>query len=748
MIDDEASGRFAGRLSAFLYLLSGGMSLLAALLLPVPPHGDRTALLAVAAFTLGAGVVIKSLPWHRWPAWTSLLLLPPTFVLIALNNGFEGNDGFRYASFFFITFAWIGLTQRRGTSVAVAPLAAAAYLIPLAVGNEWSWLTASSALYVLSGCVLLGEAVAWVSDELRRSRQSDHDHERSILKLFSENPQPMWVFDQATLRFLEVNDAAIAHYGYTRDEFLAMQITDIRPEADVPDLLAELATQTEIARTGTRQHRLKDGRTIDVQATAHALVFDGVDSVLVAIHDITERNRLENQLRYRAFHDSLTQLANRSLFGDRVEHAIARLARAEESIAVVVLDLDGFKTINDSLGHTAGDQLLMAAAQRLENQLRPGDTAARLGGDEFAVLLEDITSFEKVAALAERLLEVFCEPFAVAGKQLLVTASLGVALNRPGDGAEELVRNADMAMYLAKGAGKACFRIYEPEMHEAALARLDLEAELRHALADDQFVVHYQPTVELDSGMVCGFEALVRWEHPERGLLAPAEFIPVAEETGLIVELGRWVLGQAAGQAQRWQTAHPDLELGMAVNLSPRQFRDPRLIDDVAAVLVGSGLDPHSLTLEITEGVLADDRESAVASLYALKSLGVRVALDDFGTGYSSLGRLRELPIDVLKIDKAFIDGVATETESTGLVEAILRMAETLSLDTIAEGVEEPDQADQLAALGSRLVQGYLYSRPLPAAQIPELLRGHAQGLAVRHGQAADQIVEPVVHER
>ena len=399
-----------------------------------------------------------------------------------------------------------------------------------------------------------------------------------------------------------------------------------------------------------------------------------------------------------------------------------------------MLDLDGFKTINDSLGHTAGDQLLVAAAQRLQNQLRPGDTAARLGGDEFAILLEDVAGLDEVEALAERLLDVFREPFAIAGKHLLVTASLGVAMNRPGEGAEELVRNADMAMYLAKSEGKACYRIYEPEMHDAALARLDLEAELRAALTAGQFVVHYQPTVRLGTGTVCGFEALVRWEHPERGLLPPADFIPIAEETGLIVELGRWVLNQACMQARAWQTENPDLELSIAVNLSPRQFRDPRLIDDVAAVLVSSGLAAKALTLEITESVLLDDREAAVACLYRLKALGVRVALDDFGTGYSSLGRLRELPIDVLKIDKAFIDGVATDVESSGLVEAILRMAETLALDTIAEGVERSDQAAQLAHLGSELVQGYLYSRPLPAAQIPEFLRGRGHSVDVVPG--------------
>jgi len=720
--------RFAGRLSAILYLLSGGLLVLLMLLLPSPAGADRTAQLALALTAIGTGVVIAVLPWSRWPVWSSLFLLPPTFLLIALNNLASGAGGFRYSTFFFVTFAWIGLTQRRWMSLAFAPLAAVAYLVPLAIGGRWTSLTASSVFYVLPACIVVGEAIAWVSDRLRRSEADVRDSERSFRMLFSENPQPMWVFDRVTHHFLEVNAAAVEHYGYARREFLGMRLEDITvDDAPVPDPGARGADDDI---TAVLHHRIKDGRVLDVDVTSHRLPFAGADAVLVAVQDVTERNRLERQLRYRAFHDSLTQLANRALFADRVEHALARQTREGQSIAVVVLDLDGFKTINDSLGHTAGDQLLVAAAQRLQNQLRPGDTAARLGGDEFAVLLEDVTEIEDVIPLAERLLEVFGEPFSIASKQLSVSASVGVTLNRTGDGPEELVRNADMAMYRAKAEGKACVRVFEPGMHDEALARLDLEAELRRALHGAQLVVHYQPTVRLGSGEVCGFEALVRWDHPARGLLSPAEFIPVAEETGLIVDLGRWVIRQACAAGSRWRDEHPGLDLGMAVNLSPRQLLDRRLIGDIADALRTTGLDARALTIEITESGLLVDRDAAVARLVELKALGVRIALDDFGTGYSSLSRLRELPIDVLKIDKAFVDGVATNSESTGLVHAILRMAETLGLDTIAEGVEYPEQAAQLQRLGSEYVQGFLFSAPLPDTSVSVYLAAQTRAVA------------------
>jgi diguanylate cyclase (GGDEF)-like protein/PAS domain S-box-containing protein len=600
-------------------------------------------------------------------------------------------------------------------------LAIAAGLIGTYIGQPE--VHALSALMVI-GVAFIAQMLAGKVAEQRRSAAELQASEADFRQLFAANPQPMWVFDAETLAFLEVNEAAIRHYGYSRQEFLARRVVDIRPTSDVRASRSHLEGHDRDPVQGEWRHVLKDGRIIDVEVRSHRFAFESRPAILAAVQDVTERNSLQAALQHQAFHDSLTNLANRALFSDRVEHAIERGARDSTTVGVLLLDLDGFKTVNDSLGHTAGDELLVAVAQRLRTVLRPSDTAARLGGDEFAVLLEDLVGADEAREVAERVIDALGHPFALAGTEVVVQASIGITVaGHVGADPEALLRNADAAMYSAKNQGKGCYRLFEPAMHSAAVARLQLEGDLRQAVEAGEFVLHYQPVVSLDAGRVVALEALVRWQHPTRGLLPPADFIPIAEDNGLIVQIGRWVLDTACRQARAWQEAHPELCLTVAVNVSPRQLADPALVDDVRRALANSGLAPETLTLEITERVLIDDTGGATARLGELKDTGVRLAIDDFGIGYSSLSALQRLPVDTLKIDKAFIDDVTTGVEADALVQAILRLARTFHLVTIAEGVERTDQVRRLEELGCDQIQGFCFSRPVPGDRVEALLR-------------------------
>ena len=480
---------------------------------------------------------------------------------------------------------------------------------------------------------------------------------------------------------------------------------------------------------GTLRSRLRhgDGRWCYVETVAENRFADpAVEGLVLNLRDVSERKEFEEQLRHQAFHDSLTGLANRALFEDRLRHALARTIRTGRTLAVLFLDVDDFKTINDSLGHRTGDILLNAAASRIDSMVRPGDTAARLGGDEFAVLVESVDSHEEAHRIARRILQALTAPVTIDQHDLTLTASIGIAFGHELVQAGDLLRNADMAMYAAKEAGKGSIKAFEQAMHHRALRRLELRGELQRALINDEFEVDYQPIVSLQTGSTVGIEALVRWQHPTRGRLGPDQFIPLAEESGLIVSLGRWVLEQACADTREWTLALDRCEpFFVSVNVSIRQLRERDFPDIVADVLDRTALDHASLVLEITEGLLADDPQAVIGQLEALKTLGLRIAIDDFGTGYSALSQLQDLPIDILKIDKAFIDRLELENHETNLVQGIINLGDSLQLDVIAEGIEQPHQADRLKAMRSSLAQGFFFSPPIRRDATLALLQTH-----------------------
>ncbi|MFN0091793.1 MAG: putative bifunctional diguanylate cyclase/phosphodiesterase [Acidimicrobiales bacterium] len=544
-------------------------------------------------------------------------------------------------------------------------------------------------------------------DQLNALERRKDDRFRSLV----QNATDLIVVTDEAGGVLYVTPSIEAILGRPAEEVLGADLRRHLHPGDLVEMVEGSVTARFAHADGSWRHL--DGTTVDLRDDP------SVQGFVWNLRDLTEQRALEGQLAHQALHDPLTGLANRVLFRDRTEQALARAARSRRAVTVLFLDLDGFKTINDSLGHDAGDEVLITVAERCKTCLRPGDTFARLGGDEFAVLLEDgdRSAGELVAG---RIIEAIGRNVPVAGKEAPLSVSIGVAAGRSGPmSVDELLRNADTAMYAAKAEGKAVYRVFRPEMHEAAQARLELSAELRHAVARDELVLHYQPTVSLDDTRIDGFEALLRWRHPTRGLVAPLEFIPLAEETGAIIEIGAWVLDRACEEAAR--LAH--LGLSMNVNLSPKQLAHKGLVGLVREVLERHRLDPGLLVLEITESTLMHDTDLAVAKLHELRRLGVRLAIDDFGTGYSSLNYLRLLPIDILKIDKAFVDSASSgNAQGEAFIQAMVKLGHTLELKTVAEGIETADQAAQLREVGCTAGQGYFYARPMPAERIDDVL--------------------------
>jgi diguanylate cyclase (GGDEF)-like protein/PAS domain S-box-containing protein len=510
-------------------------------------------------------------------------------------------------------------------------------------------------------------------------------------------------------------------------------LDDIRVLDNFPQEIGKRVT-TEILADLERDHMWTgelaairhDGLVVPMQAQLIHHVDTRGDAAFISavLRDLSDRKRIESQLAHQATHDPLTGLPNRALLIERLTRALERARRHNTRVAVLFLDLDHFKVVNDSLGHEAGDQVLIALAARLRRSLRPGDTVARFGGDEFVVLCADLVHHLDAAAVAERMRAVVSGPLPVGDSEVFVGVSAGIVLT-DGETSDPgaLIRDADAAMYRAKERGRSRFEIFDHAMRTEAVDRLDTESSLRRAEERGELQVRYQPIVSLKSGTVVGVEALLRWEHPERGLLGPQEFIGVAEETGLIVPMGAWVLERACHQVTRWHAALPDLEpLHISVNLSGRQLGHPTLAADVEAILTETGIAPGSVELEITESVLVDDIEASSETLRALKALGVKLVVDDFGTGYSSFSYLRRFPVDVLKVDRSFVADLGASPDDAAIVTAIVSLAHTLGLQAVAEGVERPEQLAELRRVGCDLAQGYLFSRPGTGDDIQTLL--------------------------
>jgi diguanylate cyclase (GGDEF)-like protein/PAS domain S-box-containing protein len=541
--------------------------------------------------------------------------------------------------------------------------------------------------------------------------------ETSFRLLFDSNPVPMIVCALEDERIVGVNDAAVQHYGHSRAEFEKLTIRSLQAFESEPPWAGDRSSDEQTARTW--KHVKADGTLIDLAIYSRQLVYNDKPAVLLALMDITERKRAEARLAFMAQHDSLTGLPNRNLFRQQMDDVLLHTRRSAEKVAVLVLGLDNFKAVNDTLGHGVGDKLLRGVAKRLRSTLRDEDALARLNSDEFAIIQSGLTRPENAVLLSKRLLEAISDPYLLDGHSVVIGASIGIAM-APGDGedSEKLLKNADLALSRAKNDSRGTFSFFEAEMDARAQSRRKIEIDLRDAIQNDLLRPYYQPLIDLATGRITGFEALVRWPHPERGMISPAEFIPVAEDTGLINALGGLMLRRACMDAALWPDA-----VRVAVNLSPLQFRSGNLLPRVMDTLKQSGLPAKRLELEITETLLLEKSSQVLATLHALRALGVRISMDDFGTGYSSLSYLRSFPFDKIKIDQSFVRDLGANRDAQAIVRSIVSLGIGLGVTITAEGVETEAELSCLRSEGCHEGQGFLFSHARPNEEIVGLLR-------------------------
>lgn len=658
--------------------------------------------------------------------------------MAAVRSALKANESIRHT--WINGFLWTSITYFAGASAAavIAKLmgTAGAYAILITAPIiAIVYFTYRTYLKNVEASQAQAEAAQRHVEEMSRQMT---EQERISRRLQESEEQFRNAFDHAAGmalvgtdgRWMQVNNSLCSMLGYTEEELMVVRLHDITNPEDLGHELVNLDKLMSGALSISQlEKRLRHKTGRDVWVLTSASVVRGSSGepthFIFQIQDITERKRAEEQVHFAAFHDALTGLPNRVLLSERMSLAVERAKRKRDyQFAVLFIDLDRFKVINDSLGHPAGDQLLVEIARRLESCLRSTDTVARLGGDEFAILLDGTEGAYYPTIVAERVQEKLSLPFDLGGHEVYTSASIGIAFSITGyDSPDDILRDSDTAMYRAKANGKARHEVFDREMHTRAVVQLKLENDLRRAVERKEFEVHYQPVIDMTDGRVTGFEALARWHHPENGLVSPADFIPLAEETCLIIPLGLQILRQACWQAREWQQLFPtEPSLTVSVNLSVKQFQQPDLVEQVGQILRETGLRADSLFLEVTESTVMENAAEAEKLLGGLNDLGVRLALDDFGTGYSSLSYLHRFPFDALKVDRSFVSQMGDDRESTKIVKTIMTLASELGLGVTAEGVECENQQRQLLKLGCRYAQGYLYSKPLGADVMREFL--------------------------